>query len=188
MVQSLHVRQIVGLSVGTLFNFNKEAYDLLEEFERIAKLNLVAAAVLHADETWININKKLHWLHVASNGLWTHFYPHEKRGSAATSEIGIISAFKGVLCHDHWKPYYIMTLCLHSLCNAHHLRELTRAFEQDNQSWAKDLMDLLLEIKKAVDLSGKGMLDEALCLAYQEKYLAILVAGRDECPDLPPPF
>jgi transposase len=176
------------ISVGTLFNFNKVAYDLLEDFERIAKLNLVAAAVLHADETGININKKLHWLHVASNGLWTHFYPHAKRGSIATNEIGIIPAFKGVLCHDHWKPYYIMTLCLHSLCNAHHLRELTRAFEQDNQIWAKALMVLLLEIKKEVDKSGKGILDEALCLAYQEQYLAILKAGRTECPDLPPPL
>jgi transposase len=176
------------LSVGTLCNFNKAAYDLLEEFERIAKLNLVAGAVLHADETGININKKLHWLHVASNGLWTHFYPHEKRGSAATNEIGILPKFKGVLCHDHWKPYYIMTLCLHSLCNAHHLRELTRAFEQDNQRWAKALMILLLEIKKEVDKSGKGMLDEALCLAYQTKYLAILKEGRTECPDLPPPL
>ena len=175
------------LSVGTLCNFNKAAYDLLEEFERIAKLNLVAAVVLHADETGININKKLHWLHVASNGLWTHFYPHEKRGSAATNEIGILPKFKGVLCHDHWKPYYIMTLCLHSLCNAHHLRELTRAFEQDNQIWAKALMILLLEIKKEVDKSGKGMLDEALCLAYQTQYLAILKEGRTECPDLPPP-
>ncbi len=178
----------LAISVGTLFNFNKAAYDLLEDFERIAKLNLVAAAVLHADETGININKKLHWLHVASNGLWTHFYPHAKRGSIATNEIGIIPAFKGVLCHDHWKPYYIMTLCLHSLCNAHHLRELTRAFEQDNQIWAKALMVLLLEIKKEVDKSGKGMLDEALCLAYQEQYLAILKAGRTECPDLPPPL
>lgn len=176
------------LSVGTLFNFNKEAYDLLEEFERIAKLNLVSSAVLHADETGININKKRHWLHVSSNGLWTHFYPHEKRGSAATNDIGILPKFKGVLCHDHWKPYYIMTLCLHSLCNAHHLRELTCAFEQDHQRWAKALMVLLLEIKKEVDQSGKGMLDEALCLAYQKQYLAILKEGRTECPDLPPPL
>ena len=187
-VQDYFAEQMhLPLSVGTLCNFNKAAYDLLEEFERIAKLNLVASAVLHADETGININKKLHWLHVASNGLWTHFYPHEKRGSVATNEIGILPKFKGVLCHDHWKPYYIMTLCLHSLCNAHHLRELTRAFEQDSQNWAKALMALLLEIKKEVDKRGKGMLDEALCLTYQTQYLSILKEGRTECPDLPSP-
>jgi transposase len=66
---------------------------------------------------------------------------------------GVLPKFKGILCHDHWtdfcsckicippslavKPDYHYTGCLHSLCNAHHLRELERAFEQDGQQWAK---------------------------------------------------
>jgi hypothetical protein len=32
--------------------------------------------------------------------------------------MGIIPEFKGVLCHDHWKPYFKYN-CEHSLCNAH---------------------------------------------------------------------
>ncbi len=47
-------------------------------------------------------------------------------------EIGILPLFNGTLCHDHWKPYYKFD-CTHALCNAHHLRELTRAYEQDGQ-------------------------------------------------------
>ena len=35
------------------------------------------------------------------------------------------------------KPYYTFDGCDHSLCNAHHLRELERTFEQDNQGWYK---------------------------------------------------
>ncbi len=59
-----------------------------------------------------------------------------------------IPNFKGVLCHDHWKPYFKLD-CHHALCNAHHLRELERAWEQDKQSWARDMRDLLLQISQA---------------------------------------
>jgi len=174
------------LSAGSLFNFNKAAYDLLAAFEGIAKKNLVASALLHVDETGININKKRWWLHVACNGLWTHFYPHQKRGSLATKEIGILPLFEGILCHDHWKPYYIFKACLHSLCNAHHVRELTRAFEQDNQKWAEVLIALLLKIKEEVDQSDTGMLPPLLCEGYLRQYLEILEKGKEECPLLPP--
>ncbi len=27
--------------------------------------------------------------------------------NVAMNEIGILPVFKGVLCHDHWKPYYL---------------------------------------------------------------------------------
>ncbi len=173
------------LCVGTVFNFNKEAYDLLEAFERIAKTRLTGSALLHTDETGINVNQKRWWLHVASNGFWTHYYPHQQRGAVATNEIGIVPQFKGVLCHDHWKPYYTFTKCLHSLCNAHHLRELTRAFEQDEQQWAEAMIKLLLAIKKAVDDSEAGALNEVLCQQYQTQYLEILEAGKLECPLAP---
>ena len=83
--------------------------------------------------------------------------PTKKRGQDAINEMGVIPSFSGILCHDHWKPYYRYT-CLHSLCNAHHLRELERALEKDTQQWAKNMQKLLLEINNAVDSSG-GSLD-----------------------------
>jgi len=55
------------------------------------------------------------------------------------NEAAILPEFKGILCHDHWKPYYRYSFT-HSLCNAHHLRELTRAWGQDNQQWVKNLI------------------------------------------------
>ena len=68
---------------------------------------------------------------------------------------GVIPRFKGVLCHDHWKPYYAYS-CIHSLCNAHHLRELERAIEQDNQKWARQMQQLLVQMNTAVDEAGGG--------------------------------
>jgi transposase len=68
-------------------------------------------------------------------------------------EMGVLPYFKGILCHDHWKPYFKLD-CQHALCNAHHLRELERAWEQDKQKWARDMRKLLLQINQAVDDAG----------------------------------
>jgi len=169
-----------ALSTGSLCNFNKEAFELLEAFEGIAKTKLFHAMLLHVDETGININGKRKWLHTASNDLWTHYYPHEKRGSDAMNDIGIIPNFNGVLCHDHWKPYYKYD-CLHALCNAHHLRELECAWEQDGQEWAKNMKELLTELNKVVDKAG-GQLSPPDIETYQQKYRTILKHGDVESP------
>ena len=174
----------VPISPGSIFNFNKEAYNLLEKFDGIAKLNLIAATVLNVDETGINVNGKRAWLHVTANTKWTYFFPHEKRGGIAMDDIGIIPNFTGILCHDHWKAYYVYQ-CLHSLCNAHHIRELQRAFEQDKQKWAFDMKKLLLEINSETKNSG-GKLEEGISKKYYDQYNAIIAAGEIECPKPPP--
>ncbi len=88
------------------------------------------------------------------------------------NEIGILPTFSGTLCHDHWKPYYKYD-CTHALCNAHHLRELTRAWEQDNQSWAKKLIELLEEINRTVNGAG-GKLESSDSKKYRQRYREIL--------------
>ncbi len=61
-------------------------------------------------------------------------------------EIDILSHFLGILVHNHFKPYFKYGY-EHSLCNAHHLRELQAVFDDTGHSWA-DLMQMLLkEIK-----------------------------------------
>ena len=117
----------IPVSAGSIYNFNQQAYDSLEQFEALAKRNLAESSLAHADETSVNINGDKFWLHCCSNDLWTFLYPHKKRGTEAMDEIGILPSFRGILCHDHWKPYYRYD-CIHSLCNAHHIRELTRAW------------------------------------------------------------
>ena len=143
----------IGISGGTIYNINQHAYALLERFDEIATKRLAASDLVHADETGININGKRIWLHSASNNSWTYYYPHAKRGTEAMDAIGILPKFNGILCHDHWKPYYTYD-CTHALCNAHHLRELERAWEQDSQAWARQMKTLLEEINSAADKSG----------------------------------
>jgi len=170
----------IPISTGSLFNFNKEAYSLLEEFESITRGRLIGSDVLNADETGININGKRLWLHSASTDQWTMFFPHEKRGLDAMTAMGILENFEGTLCHDHWKPYFHFD-CDHSLCNAHHLRELERAFEQDNQKWAKRMMDLLNEINEAVEKAG-GKLNKVAAAKFRKRYRTLLTKAERECP------
>lgn len=176
----------IPISVGSLFNFNKEAYHLLETFDGLAKEKLIAGQVMNADETSINVNGKRLWLHTACNERWTYFFPHEKRGSEAMDEIGILSKFKGTLIHDHWKPYYIY-LCLHALCNAHHIRELQWVIDNyPDYTWAKELQTLLSAINDAVNLTEKKCFDEKTAVHYEEHYRQIIRMGEGQMPLVPP--
>jgi transposase len=176
----------IPISVGSLFNFNQEAYELLGEFDALAKQKLIQAALVHADETGINVNGKRLWLHNASNELWTYFYPHEKRGSEAMNEIGILPNFRGTLIHDHWKPYYTYEACTHGLCNAHHVRELQWVIDNhEHYTWAKAMQDLLLEINEAVNKTENNCLDDSAAQAYRLRYRHITQTGEKEMP-LPP--
>lgn len=170
----------IPISIGTIANFNKEAYERLENFEKVAKEELASSKHAHADETGVNIDAKTHWLHCFSTQLWTFIAPHAKRGTEAMNDIGIFPIFSGTLCHDHWKPYYQYS-CTHALCNAHHLRELLRSFEQDGQMWAENMRKFLLSLNKAVDKAG-GVFSSSSAYRWRKKYRKIISDGEIECP------
>lgn len=171
---------LLPISTGSIFAFNQQAYALLEQFEAKLIAKMLLSPVLHADETGINIGGKNHWLHCISNPQWTLYYAHAKRGSEAMAAMNVLPRFTGILCHDHWKPYFQLN-CLHALCNAHHLRELTYAEEQDQQGWAKPMRELLLDIEQAVKTQG-GALPEPQAIRYTEQYRALLKQAEEECP------
>ena len=170
----------IPLSAGSLVLFNQEASKLLSTFETVVKHKLAMSSLLHVDETGINVGGKRLWLHNASNDDWTWFYPHEKRGKDAMDEIDILPKFEGTMVHDHWKPYFKYN-CDHSLCNAHHLRELTGAFENFNMQWAKKMKEFLEELNKVVIQAG-GELSEAEAEKWRFKYRNILHEADIECP------
>ena len=174
----------IPISKGSIFNFNKEAFQSLSDFEKRVQSELKNTKLAHADETGINVGIKRHWLHCMTNDLWTYHFPHEKRGTVAMNDMGILPYFKGTLCHDHWKPYFKYD-CTHALCNAHHLRELERAWEQDEQEWAKQMKTLLEEINSKVIDAG-GALDIKKSREFRETYRKLLKQADFECPEPPP--
>jgi transposase len=170
----------IPVSNGSIGNFNQEAYDRLERFDQWLGKQLASSLILHADETGINIGGVRSWLHNASNDKYTCFYPHPKRGGEAMDEIGILPEFRGTLCHDPWKPYYKYG-ATHALCNAHHLRELERAREQDGQQWAEQMSVLLKEINTATHEAG-GRLEIRVSEHYRKRYRDLLQEAEKECP------
>ena len=173
----------IPLSTGSIVNFNLDAAARIVESGAagLIRRQLQQGEVLHADETGININATRHWLHCASTPRWTQYSAHRKRGTEAMQDAGVIPVFRGVLCHDHWKPYYTYDQCGHALCNAHHLRELERAREQDGQVWAGKVQTLLGAINQAVDTAG-GTLAPEQVRYYRRRYRSILAQGDIESP------
>lgn len=170
----------IGLSKGSVSNWNVELYEKLEPFETWARRELIKSARNNADETGINVDGKRLWLHNVSNEKTTLFHPDEKRGKEAMDRMGILPFFKGVLMHDHWKAYFRYK-CKHGLCNAHHLRELEAAIEFDGQKWAKAMQDLLIEMRDAVEEVG-GSLTRKKANRFRKQYRKILRKAERECP------
>jgi transposase len=175
----------LALSKASVQNFNRVAYKGLELFELWTKKTLLDSPLNFADETGVNVNGKRFWFHLLSNHKVALYQVDEKRGSEAMDRMGILPNYTGILVHDHWKPYYRYD-CTHSLCNAHHLRELQRAWEQDGQKWAKKMIDLLEKINIKVKKSKKSRLTKSQIKHYQKRYRTILSWGEKECPAVAP--
>lgn len=145
------VKDVFGqpMSTGTLYQINRELFHLLAQPVEQIKARLIASPVVHFDETGFRIAKTGKWLHTAGTDRLTYYYPHSKRGREAMDAMAILPGFTGTAVHDHLKSYFSYD-CEHSLCNAHHLRELTFLAEQHGQKWAKQMSTLLKTIKKEV--------------------------------------
>lgn len=174
-----------ALNEATIQSANALYYGQLIEEESIITDCLQQEKVVHADESGIRAEGKLHWLHVASSPLLTYFYRHSKRGREALEDpISILSTFNGWVVHDCWQSYFTGGAYQHALCGAHLLRELTALIEQGSQ-WATQMHELLMATYLACE-KGKGFLTAAALPITIREYQAILQqADREEPPPQP---
>ncbi len=137
------------LSGGSVHNMITRCAELLEAPVEEIREALRQAGVLHADETGIRCDGKTQWLHVASNSEATAYHLGPKRGMEGIEAGEILTDFFGVLVHDFWGSYDQLD-CKHARCNVHLDRELISCIESGHQ-WAKDLREVLYEMKGLTD-------------------------------------
>ncbi len=171
------------VSQGTLVNTGQQVHDTLEVYEEIVKERLINAEVVHFDETSARCESEKKWTHSASTENLTFYALHDKRGKAATEDIGILPHFTGTAIHDHWATYYSYKGCSHGECNSHILRALENISENHKQDWAEPMSELLLEIKSRVDtLKAEGLtaMPKEEMVLFTTRYHSIIEEGKKE--------
>jgi transposase len=162
----------VKLAAATIARMSRTCAERLRGFAETVRDLVAGALVKHMDETGFRIGGKTQWLHVASTALLTFYRVCAKRGS-------LLAHVKGIIVHDHWKPYYTMQGVLHALCNAHHLRELKALVEIEREDWARKMQRLLRRACHAVNVAReRGVaLKPRLIECFERCYDAILAEG-----------
>ena len=139
-------------SEGTLVETCERLAEAVTPVDERAKQYLIQTKdAVCLDETGGRADGKLRWMHVASTQTITHLEVHDKRGTLAHKDIGILPERTGWVMHDGYRSYNQYPHAQHALCNAHHLRELLFIHERYQQPWAEQMLKLLLEIKQAVE-------------------------------------
>jgi transposase len=180
------------MSEATIVSASQEVGEQVAPVNEAAQDHLInTAAVVHFDETGLQVAGTLQWTHVASTAEVTVLDVHPKRGSKALNDIGILPQLKGRAIHDGYQSYFQYPDVEHGLCNAHHLRELIFIHERYEQEWAEKMIELLIEIKKAVEVvldQDEDTLSDTQVGDFEQRYDRLIRRGlKANPPPLDPP-
>jgi transposase len=147
-------------SPGALAAAARKTAGLLAPALKAVTGRLIAAEVVHFDETGFRTAGRLAWVHSASSGKFVLVTVHAKRGKDGMKAAGVLPFFCGIAAHDAWKPYDTFgNVAGHALCNSHLLRELIAVTETGtslDKAWARQAIDALLALKEAAEAAREA--------------------------------
>lgn len=172
----------IPISTGTIHKMVTECAKRIQPTVEKIREKIGQASVAHFDETGLRVNKTNYWTHSASTTDLTYLSLQVKRGFEGMEASRVLPYYNGIAVHDCWPSYWKYTDIMHAVCCAHLLRELTGIIENaPNQIWAKEMIDLLLKMKKVRDKAvsvDKEKLSYYYMNGFHKDYLRILEAGR----------
>ena len=176
----------IPLATGTIKNMvSRFAGSLSGTYERIRQ-QMITLGLIHCDETGTRADGKTCWVHNASNAAYTFLSIHEKRGWIGMNEAGLLPFYHGIIVHDCWGSYWKYENVTHSICCAHHLRELNGVAENHpEQTWAPRFKEFLLAMKKAKEetvASGKDSMSCDQLEMFDKQYDEIIKTAYAENP------
>ncbi len=183
------IEQLFGLRVspGTVQAWIEQASAMLApQVERIAQA-LIDTPVAHADESGLRVAASLHWLHTVASEKYTWYGVHPNRGMLAMTAHGILPKRLGTLMHDCWNPYWRLD-CVHALCNAHLLRELTFLQETTRQRWPQRMITCLLAARDRCEVArqaGAAALSPGRIRKIFKDYMRIVMQAQRRNPSAP---
>ena len=174
----------IPLATGTISNMVKRCVDAVSETVNRIKQKVADSSLGHFDETGTRVDKKLWWVHDASNCEFTYLDISPKRGYLGMEQCGVLPVFHGIAMHDCWASYWSYEDCQHAVCCAHLLRELTGIAENHpEQKWASAFIGLLIKMKKVKDKAveaGKETLSYYHYHKFDKRYDELIKQAREK--------
>ena len=146
----------LGIPIST-----STVYSRLDELARhlsvqrslgILRQQLPESYILHADETGLNVNAELYWVHALCSARAALYHLAWNRGVRGMLEGNVLNKPVNVLVHDCLSSYWneALSVKLHAVCNAHIIRDLASVLKLDPEAvWALRMIDLLLRANEA---------------------------------------
>jgi transposase len=181
-----------AVSEGTVVAASQQVAEAVEPINARTKQYLIETQeTVHFDETGLQVNQKLKWVHSASTQQATCYQVDPKRGQVGMDRVGILPKRRGNSIHDDWQSYYRYPQAQHASCNAHHLRELNFLQERYPQNWEGEMAQCLILIKKAVEEAvqqGQNRLSDEQLACFEARYDQLVAQGLElnPVPERPP--
>lgn len=141
----------IRMSQGTIIKFNEELAIKSEPVVRTIITEIKRSERINTDETGLYVENKRGWAFVFSTEKLTYIAFNKNRSYKALEEIGILSDYKGSIVSDFYPIYRKFPDIKNFFCNAHLLRDLTFVTDIEKRNWSKEMIDLLLNLKKLTE-------------------------------------
>jgi len=149
---------VIKLSKGTLINWLKDGANKLKPQLVSIQKNLLNSYYVNQDESQIKINGKNSNIICTSNQLYTRLWVSKSKSRKAIEELNFLIHYLGIIIKDGTDLYNGFGKLL-AQCLSHILRYLKGIYDFNPHEGAKNMAELLIEIKD----------DRDNCIARDEK-------------------